>query len=61
MIPLRRGTIFSTPIRLLVYYAITVVDPAHVGSTIATLLVTCFVLFLHISSCLKFNLPNIYV
>ena len=32
MIPPRRGTIFLTPIRLLVYSAITVVDPAHVRS-----------------------------
>ena len=45
MIPLRQETNFLILIRILVYSAITVVDPAHVGSTTATSLVTCLILF----------------
>ena len=43
MIPQRRGTTFLIPIRLQLYSAITVVDPAHVRSTVATSFATCFI------------------
>lgn len=46
MIPRKRETIFLILIRLPLYSATTVVDPAHVRSTIATSFLTCFIVSL---------------